>query len=53
MLVGVKELQKRLNVSRVTIFELMKDGMPTIRISERIIRFDPDEVVNWLKNKAS
>lgn len=53
MLVGVKELQKRLNVSRVTIFELMKEGMPTIRISERILRFDPDEVMHWLKNKAS
>lgn len=53
MLVGVKDLQKRLNVSRVTIFELIKDGMPTIRISERILRFDPDEVMNWLKQKAS
>lgn len=53
MLVGVKELSKRLNVSRPTIFELIKDGMPTIRISERILRFDPDEVMNWLKQKAS
>jgi excisionase family DNA binding protein len=53
MLVGVKEMAKRLNVSRVTVFELMKEGMPTIRISERIIRFDPDEVMQWVKNKAS
>lgn len=53
MLIGVKELQDRLNVSRKTVFDLMKEGMPNIRISERILRFDPDEVMNWLKNKAS
>lgn len=53
MLIGVKELQERLNVSRPTIYELMKDGMPSVRVSERILRFDPDDVMAWLKNKAS
>lgn len=53
MLVGVKEIAKRLDVSRPTVFELMKEGMPSIRISERILRFDPDEVMSWLRNKAS
>jgi len=53
MLVGVKDIAIRLNVSRVTVFELIKEGMPSIRISERILRFDPDEVMSWIKNKAS
>lgn len=53
MLVGVQEIAKRLNVSRVTVFELIKEGMPSIRISERILRFDPDEVMHWIRNKAS
>lgn len=53
MLVGVKEIATRLNVSRPTVFELIKEGMPAIRISERILRFDPDEVMLWIKNKAS
>lgn len=52
MLVGVKELQERLGVSRVTIFDLIKEGMPTIRISERILRFDPEDVMAWIKRKA-
>lgn len=53
MLVGVKEIAIKLNVSRVTVFELIKEGMPAIRISERILRFDPDDVMSWIKNKAS
>lgn len=52
MLVGIKEIQKSLNVSRTTIFDLMKSGMPSIRISERILRFDPDDVMEWIRKKA-
>lgn len=52
MLVGIKEIQKRIGVSRNTVFDLMKQGMPNVRISERILRFDPDEVLDWLKKKA-
>lgn len=51
MLIDAKELQKRLNVSRPTIYELIKEGMPNIRISERILRFNPDEVMTWLENR--
>lgn len=53
MLIGVKELSERLGISRVTVFDLIKEGMPNIRISERILRFDPDDVLDWLKHKAS
>lgn len=52
MLVGIKDIQKRIGISRNTVFDLIKQGMPAVRISERILRFDPDEVLNWLKQKA-
>ena len=51
MLIDAKELQKRLNISRTTVYELIKEGMPNIRISERILRFDPDTVMSWLENR--
>jgi predicted DNA-binding transcriptional regulator AlpA len=53
MLIDVKQLQKELSVSRRTVFELIKQGLPTVRLSERILRFDPDEVHKWIKSKAS
>lgn len=51
MLIDAKELQKRLNISRTTVYELIKEGMPNIRISERILRFDPDTVMSWLEHR--
>ncbi|MCJ1222246.1 MULTISPECIES: helix-turn-helix transcriptional regulator [Paenibacillus] len=53
MLVDVKELQKRYMISRPTVYELVKEGMPHIRISERILRFDPDEVRRWFEERQS
>lgn len=53
MLIDAKELQKRLNISRPTVYELIKEGMPNIRISERILRFNPDEVMHWLEHRQS
>jgi predicted DNA-binding transcriptional regulator AlpA len=53
MLVDAKEIQRRFKISRPTIFELMKEGMPHIRISERILRFDPDEVLRWFEERQS
>lgn len=52
-LIDVNELAKHLNVSRKTIFNYMKNGMPCIRLSVRTLRFDYDDVVDWLKRKAS
>jgi predicted DNA-binding transcriptional regulator AlpA len=52
MLVGIKDIQKKLHVSRKTVFDLMDQGMPKVRISERILRFDPDEVMDWIKKKV-
>lgn len=51
MLIDAKELQLRLNISRPTVYELIKEGMPNIRISERILRFNPDDVMQWLESR--
>jgi predicted DNA-binding transcriptional regulator AlpA len=53
MLIDVNELATKLNVSRKTVFNYIKHGMPVIRMSPRKLRFDYDEVVFWLKHKAS
>lgn len=46
------ELMKILQVkSSTTITTYIKQGMPCIKINERTILFDLDEVVSWLKNK--
>lgn len=52
MLIDVNQLQKELKVSRKTVFDLIKQGMPSVRLSERILRFDKEEVMHWVKQKA-
>lgn len=53
MLVDAKDIQKRYKISRPTVYELIKEGMPHIRISERILRFDPDEVMRWFEERQA
>jgi excisionase family DNA binding protein len=52
MLMNVTQLCKQLGISRQTAFVLIKDGMPVVRLSERIIRFEWDDVQKWYKQKA-
>lgn len=52
MLIDVKQLSELLNVSRKTIFNYVKTGMPVIRMSPRKLRFDYDEVVQWFRHKG-
>lgn len=42
------ELAVYLGVSIATVGKLMDDGMPSIVVRGQI-RFDPDEVLEWLK----
>lgn len=46
-----KELAQRLKVSLSTINNLIKRGVPHIKM-EKAVRFDFDEVINWLKEKG-
>lgn len=44
------ELAKRLGVCSRTVSDLLKDGMPYVRIKTRI-QFDYDDVLIWLKSQ--
>ena len=48
-LITEEEMCFKLDVQRVFLWKCRKQGMPYIRIGERIIRYDYDEVLNWLK----
>ncbi len=49
MLVDVKQIGNRLGVSRGTVFRLMKEGLPHKKLTPRTLRFDEDEVLEWVE----
>lgn len=51
-LVTIKQLEELLQVSRQTIYDWRKEGMPYIQINGRSVRFDYDEVIEWLKSRS-
>ncbi len=51
-LLNKKEIAELLNVHPNTIDNHRKKGMPCI-VSDRIIRFDEKEVINWMKKERS
>lgn len=53
MLVDMKQICKDLNVSRTTVFKLMREGMPKHHLSPRMLRFDRDEVIKWVKRRSA
>jgi predicted DNA-binding transcriptional regulator AlpA len=48
-LLDVAAAAKWLGVSRTTLFTLMQEeGFPVIRLKERIVRFDPNSLYEWV-----
>ena len=48
-LLDVVAAAKWLGVSRTTLFTLMQEeGFPVIRLKERIVRFDPNSLYEWV-----
>lgn len=47
-LINVKELSKKLGVSRSKIYLLINEGLPVIKIGGST-RFDYSEVITWIK----
>lgn len=43
------EMAKSLGVSTLALWRYRKEGLPFIRIGGRGLRFDPDDVDDWLK----
>lgn len=50
-LLTVEEIAKELKVTRQTIYQWRKDGMPFLRMG-RLIRFEQEKVMEWLKENA-
>lgn len=51
-LLTIAEMAAYLNVSRGTIYRLLDDGLPCIRVGSHT-RFDQAEVLAWLKAKQA
>jgi len=42
-------LAEKLGMSTATIVKYRDKGMPYIKLSEKMLRFDLEEVLNWMK----
>ena len=49
MYITVKDLSEKYKISRQTVNNYMKQGMPFIRVGPRKPRFDPDKVAKWVE----
>lgn len=47
----VEDVAEMLQVTRTTIYNLKKKGLPFIKLGKNI-RFDQDEVVEWVKSNS-
>lgn len=45
----VEDVSEMLQVSRITIYNLKKKGLPFLKIGKNI-RFDQQEVLGWIKS---
>jgi excisionase family DNA binding protein len=45
----IEDVSEMLQVTRTTVYNLKKKGMPFIKLGKNI-RFDQDEVVEWIKS---
>lgn len=48
-LVSTKELAEILGVHIQTIYNWANDGMPRMKLGYNVLRYDVDEVLEWLK----
>lgn len=51
-LITIDELGQLLNLSRSGIFRLKREGLPSVKISHKVVRYDYDEVLKWLKERS-
>ncbi len=47
----IEDVAEMLQVTRTTIYNLKKKGLPFIKLGKNI-RFDQEEVVNWVKSNS-
>lgn len=47
-----RELCELLKVKRVFVYNCRKQGMPCVRLGVKLIRYNLDEVLRWLNERA-
>ena len=51
MLVDVKKICENTRLSRTTLYRYRKLGLPSIKVSGKVL-FDTEEVIKWLKENS-
>ena len=52
MFLKKKEVAERFGISVSSVSNYMRQGMPYYRIGSKLVRFDPEEVEKWLKERG-
>ena len=53
MFLKKKEVAERYGISVSSVNNYMRQGMPYYKIGSKLVRFNPEDVEKWLKEKAN
>ena len=53
MFLKKKEVAERFGISVSSVNNYMRQGMPYYKIGSKMVRFNPEDVEKWLKEKAN
>ena len=53
MFLKKKEVAERYGISVSSVNNYMRQGMPYSKIGSKLVRFNPEDVEKWLKEKAN
>lgn len=53
MFLKKKEIAERFGISVSSVNNYMRQGMPYYKIGSKLVRFTPEDVEKWLKEKAN
>ena len=53
MFLKKKEVAERYGLSVSSVNNYMRQGMPYYKIGSKLVRFNPEDVEKWLKEKAN
>ena len=53
MFLKKKEVAERFGISVSSVNNYMRQGMPYYKIGSKLVRFNPEDVEKWLKEKTN
>lgn len=53
MFLKKKEVAERFGISVSSVNNYMRQGMPYYKIGSKLVRFNPEDVEKWLKEKVN